>query len=988
MGGDRREESEELAETVGADPAVSNTERSPDSRPTPADQSLPPHIGRFEVVRQIGDGAMGIVYEARDPQLGRHVAVKVMRDIDATDDSAARTKREAQALARLSHPNIVTVHEVGHWLNGVFIVMELIEGTTLRSWMDAGPRPWREVLELFGQIGRGLVAAHRAEVVHRDFKPENVLIGHDGRPRIVDFGLARHEVDTSENREVSDDDAAALAETGEQDSLATPLTRTGAILGTPAYMAPEQHAGAEAGVESDQFSFCVTLWEALYGARPFSGSTRAEVARAASEGSITAPSPSRAAPTWVRATIERGLAADAADRYSSLAQLLDVFERKIGQRRRRAMIAAAVLVTVTLGGATAYSLTRDASSGSRACTPAADRLAGVWNDSVRASIAKRFAAHDDAFVANSWKSVLVELDPYAESWAKQYDHACASPDDDQLLHAQRMTCLEGRLLELDAMSAYLQDADARSFSLGTVGNLIDAEPAECNLEAVLRAQLPAPPAEIADTLREAQRQFHLGRVRTRAALNAGDVTGEQGLETLRQATLAIEQLGYEPAMADALASLGSYESRVSDDGATLRRAIELAERTRNDRALSFAAGQLVRTVPPKVPDTGAYDIAAGAALISQAKTAFVRAGSPPSLAGYLLEAEVHHWVSAGDAERALEIIDAHERNAPVRDPFRFSSLRHDAYFSLGQYRESLRWQRAVAAAWEERLGKEHPMLMKNLEYISYTLQRLGDQESIAVARQALALARTTYTDEHTAVEQAVVALTRRLMGHRRNPEIVALLDPLLAKTKWASQNMELRSARVNAYFDQGRHTEAYELAAQLTGGSGGAEVLPAFVEAIAAARSGDHATAIAFTAKLEAPNGMESARQYLLALVFDQAGAHDRALAAAMKALESGVPPAPEAADMRIVAGLSHLALRRPGEAATLLTKAVEALDRYPGDVGLASAKFGLARALWESGGDRAEALDLARSALSAYEARADGWAPEREAIRAWLAAR
>jgi serine/threonine protein kinase len=226
-------------------------------------------VGRFLIERLVGSGAMGHVYAAYDPQLDRRIALKVLRPEVRAGDHEARLLREARLAAKLTHENIIVVYDVGV-LPGdqLFVAMELVEGRTLRQWLADEKRGWREVLAVLASAGRGLAAAHASGLVHRDFKPDNVLVGSDGRVRVTDFGLAR----------------SASAATPLPDDVTTPLTVTGALVGTPAYMAPEQLRGEHADARSDLFGFCVSLYEALSGERPFAGSTIAQLTQAIVDG--------------------------------------------------------------------------------------------------------------------------------------------------------------------------------------------------------------------------------------------------------------------------------------------------------------------------------------------------------------------------------------------------------------------------------------------------------------------------------------------------------------------------------------------------------------------------------------------------------------------------------------------------------------------------------------------------------------------------------
>ena len=227
-------------------------------------------IGRFTVLEELGRGGMGIVYAAYDERLNRKVAVKVLRDDEGPSEATRlRFQREAQAMARLSHPNVVTVHEVGDDGDVAFVAMEFIQGQTLGSWLRTRP-PWRDVVEAFVMAGRGLAAAHRAGLIHRDLKPPNMMRSDTGRVKVLDFGLARAIDGDSESMTEGFDPTSS----GSSAALSHAVTRPGTVMGTPAYMAPEQFRGEDADLRSDQFSFCVALYEGLYGERPFKDSSR------------------------------------------------------------------------------------------------------------------------------------------------------------------------------------------------------------------------------------------------------------------------------------------------------------------------------------------------------------------------------------------------------------------------------------------------------------------------------------------------------------------------------------------------------------------------------------------------------------------------------------------------------------------------------------------------------------------------------------------
>jgi hypothetical protein len=318
-GRDRERLSEErgVAASRGDSPedGASDDRRAP-SGSDPVATTVPPTpgFGRFRVLGKAGSGAMGVVYAAYDPTLDRRVALKVLRGAANRGRERDRIRREALALARVSHPNVVSVYEVGEADGRLFVAMEYVDGPDLEAWLASRPSDWRATVAMFAQVGRGLAAAHAQGLVHRDFKPGNVLVGSEARPRIIDFGLARV-------AEGADDEAPDDPPAGDAALLSSPLTRTGHLLGTPAYMAPELLAGGHPTPASDQFAFCVALFEGLYGMPPFPRDSLPMLRAAMARGELTVPE-ATAAPAEVLAILRRGLAATPDARWPSLTALL------------------------------------------------------------------------------------------------------------------------------------------------------------------------------------------------------------------------------------------------------------------------------------------------------------------------------------------------------------------------------------------------------------------------------------------------------------------------------------------------------------------------------------------------------------------------------------------------------------------------------------------------------------------------------------------
>jgi tetratricopeptide (TPR) repeat protein/tRNA A-37 threonylcarbamoyl transferase component Bud32 len=342
-----------LEESLEQDDASLAFDRTRPSYPfAPAGQlGEPPRFGRFSVLRTLGEGGMGVVYAAYDEELDRRIAVKVLRDASPDPHARERMVREAQAMARLSHPNVVQVHEIGEQGGQIYVAMEFVKGLTLRTWLAERPRTWREIRDMFVQAGRGLAAAHAEGLVHRDFKPDNVLIGSDGRARVADFGLAGAAEAPAEHEATPD---SVMLRVGRQSAFNTALTMAGTIMGTPAYMSPEQHRGVATDARSDQFSFCVALWGALYGQPPFAGSNVFELATAVCLGELVPP-PASDVPHFIHEALVRGLAVEPEQRHPSMDALLAALTADLASARPSrwravalALAAAAVAAVAVL----------------------------------------------------------------------------------------------------------------------------------------------------------------------------------------------------------------------------------------------------------------------------------------------------------------------------------------------------------------------------------------------------------------------------------------------------------------------------------------------------------------------------------------------------------------------------------------------------------------------------------------------------------------
>ena len=462
------------------------------------------------------------------------VAVKVLHKHLAADDGRARIMREAQAMARLNHPNVVGIHDVGTFGESVFLAMDVVEGVTLKAWLKT-KRPWRETLDVLIAAGRGLAAAHAAGIVHRDVKPDNILIAEGGRVAVTDFGLARAPADgppraagSSSSRpellaaEDKEDDTSVAGASGDGASAATfgvsehgsgtgpslsdPLTEEGSILGTVGYMSPEQAWGEPVDARSDQFSFCATLYYALYGERAFRGRTVDSYMRAL-ERPVREP-PKGRAPTRALRVILRGLSREPAERFGSMTEVLEALARDPRGRARRWLIAIAIAgAAVTF--VFAYSWRQQRAQ--QECRGGERLDVGTWDDAAKTSVARAFAATGAPDAEAVAARATHALDEYADKWTAMHRDACEATrvrkqQSEELMYL-RMVCLERERTELGALVGLFTHADTQ-----IVGRAVEAvyallPPTACADSAALRSEveLPADPqarARVLDVQRE------------------------------------------------------------------------------------------------------------------------------------------------------------------------------------------------------------------------------------------------------------------------------------------------------------------------------------------------------------------------------------------------------------------------------------------------------------------------------------------------------
>ncbi len=646
-------------------------------------------IDRYLVLGRVGAGAMGVVYAAYDAKLERKVALKLLRGYDAADEE--RLLSEARRLALLAHPNVVTVHDAGRAEARLFLAMEFVEGPTLRGF--AKGRGWRDVVRVYAQAGHGLAAAHAAGLVHRDFKPDNVLVGSDGRARVADFGLAR---------------ALTDATTGNATPSQLSQSRD-TVVGTPGYMAPEQMRGEHSDPRSDQFSFCVALYEALYGSPAFVGATVRERAERILAGEVARPR-SGSAPARLWSVVRRGLAPRREDRWPDMDALLVALERDPPARVRAValgVLAAALIAAVPL------SMSRIQKSELHRCLRADGRLDAAWNPGRRAALQRAFSTPGHADATAALASVLGALDGYVHQWSGVREQVCRAPSTATSgeLRDLELQCLDRRVDELDTLTDVLARADAALVERGGQSVAGLSSIADCTAVTALRAPLAAPAK-----LRSAIEEVRTRLARSRAYRSAGQRLAAAPIA--QSAADDAHRLGYAPVEAEALLERGMIDYRTTPVAGetSLRQALSAAEAGRHISVAVEAWSYLAFMLGVQEPH---FDEAL--ACLQHADSLLLGMGGDPRLEALLLRA------------RGLVLSRQGKLDAAADQLQRALSLR------------------------ERLLGADHPDVAELLDTLSTIENQRGHYEqALALGRRAQAIQERVHGARSLKVGQILV----------------------------------------------------------------------------------------------------------------------------------------------------------------------------------------------------------------------------------------
>ena len=916
--------------------------------PPPGDdlEPGPRRLGRYRVSEEVGRGGMSRVFRAHDPELDRDVALKVLRPTYG-QEAQTRIVREARAMAQLSHPNVMPVFDVATEGERVFLAMLLIRGQSLAEWLKERRRPWAEVVAVMSAAGKGLAAAHAAGLVHRDFKPSNVLLAEDGRLLVTDFGLVRrmgsHDRDhgASSSVGVPMDDAA--------------LTATGTVMGTPAYMAPEQHRDESVDERSDQFSFCMAFYEALVGVRPWSAK---QLARHAAARRL--PPPELAGddvPRWLHGIVVRGLAHEPADRWSSMSALLASLER-VPKRRRAArtwaMSGAVVTGTLTVG---LWSPELDP------CGDAESRL-GVWNEAHRDRMRRSLLELEHPAAAETWERLSAEIERYAGRWAHEYEAACRATRDEAL--DGRTLCLERARIELGALvEAFGRDLDAEVLARALDAAFALPDPEHCGeARGQPRWILVSGDPEVAARASEVQAVV----ARAKAERDAGRFS----------AALAAASEALALANADELAPLRP-EARLNRGRAFQ----ELARYTEAAEDLELAYFEALEHGDERIAAAAAIDL-------------------------LFLQHEL-------DAQQAIAVWTQHARAASqrARDPVQEARLRATIGIieeGARRFQAAISAHEAALALLESTLGPDHPDVAAPLSNLGRLALALGDHaRAQSLYARACEIRRAAFGPEHPKVAWCIynLGLLALAVGDYEEAERHHQHALELRRRAYGEQHPVLAyslNELGRVAFERGQPEralelmhDAYEVRRAVHGDSHPEVVATLYNTGVIARRLGEVERALSYYQQtLDALGPSGEADPSLAARAHEALGnaladldrlddarqAHERSLALRLEIYgEDHVETA------NAMANLALCIRDAPALASQHAERAVEIAERQlPSDhPDLASMSFRAARVLWNAParGERARALAARASAI--YGARGADFDERSAEVDRWL---
>lgn len=907
-------------------------------------EANPPKIGRYRIAKKIGAGGMGEVFAAEDPELTRVVAIKLVRSDRVNDSAKRRIKAEARAMAQISHPNVATVHEVGEDQGRVFIAMELVKGVDLGRWAKTERRKWREVLDVYVQAGAGLAAAHAASVVHRDFKPHNAVLGDDGRVRVLDFGLVGEDDPTHEEDDTLDPESSDVTQSR--------VAESGALLGSPAYMSPEQYRRHPVTAASDQFSFCIALHEGLYGRRPFEGASLHELATQIVDGEPQLGT-DRAVPRWIRDCLRRGLQHDPRRRWPSMHALLDALRSDPRRRRALAAVSAtAVVGAVALAGWYSF----DKSSRSESCDREAQAVSEAWDEGRALEVGAAVTAVERPHAVETWHRTRTLLDDYATTWSGVRREVCRREvgldstltlREDQLEAASR--CLRQGAAQLETLVATL----ARP-TPDTVDNAVSAaaklpQLTLCTDPSWLEHVPPLPQGADRELAQLIDQQVADARARVRV----GQVRAAQ--DTIDTALAQAVELGDDALRAEAEFARGQILARrgeFADSIEMLESAFFRAEVAGHDRLALLVASELSHQ-------------------LSTYGEGFERAELWQGLAEARLDrlGQRDHLIGA-------EVLDS----------------RSSVEAKQGHYDAGRDASAGALVIRERELGPMHPELLATLNDLGNRYNLLGKADlAQSTHERTLELAQTQFGPAHRKTGMALASLAAVHLAEARFEVAIPLLERAVEIYEAWSGPTHVHVASVlnnlgicyemMGQVDRARST--YERTLSIWEAAYGPRHpdVALVLSSIGAIESGSGNFEAAFTANERALSIYEetlgpdhpSVATVLILLAGDRntQGQYEVARKQYERAHQILLASLGEDHDFVAVplAGLGDVH-RGLGDAAQSLSYYEQSLavriEAGANPVDLAESRFGVAKALLAAGGDRARAVELAEAARSA----------------------
>ena len=724
-------------------------------------------LGRFVIVRALGSGSGGVVYAAWDSHLGRRLALKVFesRGGDA-DESWRRLIHEAQLIARLDHPNVVTVHDVGAIDGRAFIAMELVDGHDLSEAMaqawDRKPRPtWQQRVASLLLAGDGLAAAHAAHVIHGDFKPANVLVGRDGRVKVSDFGIGilREPENTAEQ---------TLNATAETDVENAEITLGGNLWGTPLYMAPELFQGHRPTEASDVYSYCASLYQALYGEPPATGRGLAALFAAKLD-----PKPGRAesVPRKLRDLVMRGLDPTPNRRPRSVAKIVATIRALQRRRSRRITVAACIGAAIPM--LAAYPLLV---SDEEPCIDARAELAGVWDHGRREDVRGAFAAVARADA--DLQRVQQRLDDYATRWTDARLETCQLTrrgEQSTLLEHRKLACLDERRAELDAFVRVLVRADAE-VAEDAADSAASLSPVEDCLDRA--AFLDAPTPDVTAVVDRVRGEL----ARARGLRLAGKPAEAQPI--VQAAVEDAATIDYAALQADALRQLGLVTSELGDYTSAekhLTEAVWIAEGAKADDVAALASLDVLELL-----SRGAGRPKEALAWAPHVQVALRRAGLGADEQASFLLARGHAHSDLFEHDAALEDYAAAEAliGELERDPLllraALANARSLIHSARGEHADAARELEGVLDIYESEYGRHHPQVARMLDNVAATYVAVQDfDRALALEEEALAIATTTVGLDHPVAITVMANLAGVLVQQQRLDDAIDMYEDAL-----------------------------------------------------------------------------------------------------------------------------------------------------------------------------------------------------------------